>query len=394
MGIYACACIGIVLALTGWFVSVLIPLGLWIPIAGVPERGWHHCTRIENGYYGIEDMQFVNPQWDGSADNRKLAIMSSDNRRLYWRGLDPDFDLPWDSRLVTFDLETKRTKEMKMFGFDPDKQEFRPHGIGVGQQWQGYSGTSNRIYVVNHTKMGDFIEVFGWSVTEGGDAEATHIASISHMSLADTNDVVPISDCEFYVTRFFGAGVDEGVDRLKENFLGKEGSSVLYVNFCENKQIPEVRTVAEGINLANGINMVDEKTVVVAGFGKNHIRVFERDPTTNDLEFRYDIDLGASWPDNIDVGSDGFLYVASLTGIITFMGHAVLGVLKHGGIEALRVKLGEDINEENTGVDLLVSHPGLDDFGMTTVVAYGSYDNETHVVLGSLIDDGILDCVF
>eukprot|EP00127_Corallochytrium_limacisporum_P003227 Clim_evm76s147 gene=Clim_evmTU76s147 len=394
MGVLGYACIGLLLAVAGGLVSVLIPLGLFIPIAGMPERGWHHCTRIENGYYGIEDMQFVNPQWDGPADNRKLGILSSDNRKLYWRGFDPNHDLPWYSRLVTYDLETKRTKEMKMIGFNPDTQEFRPHGLGVGQKWQGYSGKKNRIYVVNHTKKGDFIEVFDWKMNTSGESEATYVASISHKNMADMNDVVPVSDCEFYVTRFFGTDKDDAVERLRELYLGKESGSVLYVNFCQDPKTPKVKTVAEGLNMPNGINMVNEKTVVVSGFGKNHIRVFERNPKTNDLAFRYDIPLGASWPDNIDVGSDGFLYVASITGMVNFWGHTVMGVLKHGGIEALRVNLGENFNGEKAGVDLLVSHPGLDDFGTTTVVAYGSYKNETHVLLGSLMNEGIADCVF
>jgi arylesterase / paraoxonase len=184
------------------------------------------------------------------------------------------------------------------------KGEFHPHGISY---WK--TDSASFLFVVNHNKAGNFIELFNFSRDT-----LFHLKSISNALMFSPNDVVAVDKDKFYVTNDHGN--PKGPLRTAEEYLQIPLSYVLYYN-------GEVFTkVWTGINYGNGINVSrdGEKLFLATTTGRT-LLTFNRNSENGSLTLDKSIDLGTGI-DNISVDTDGTLWIAAHPKMLAFVSHA------------------------------------------------------------------------
>jgi hypothetical protein len=216
----------------------------------------------------------------------------------------------------------------------PEGIDFHPHGIYIHKP-------DNTLYVVNHAfeKGGDRVDVFGISTAEDGDDDPENdVPNKLHFKYSITNDwmqkelngllndLVVVEPNKFYVTKYRPETEDRSEDGfmslqtrtalygLKAMILKPKKTSVLYCEF-ENEKL-ECRTVAEQFSMANGIaHNPDYSKIFVADSLDRTITIFDRDPSTNDLNGRTEVDL-PNQIDNISFDeASGIVYGGSVTNV-------------------------------------------------------------------------------
>jgi arylesterase/paraoxonase len=224
-----------------------------------------------------------------------FAFISSDDRR----------SAIGNGAIYGFNLESKGPKPMNLTaGFN---KPFHPHGIGL------LFGDDNltSLFVVNHHSNKHFVEIFDFDPVQ---YKLIHRESIHGSLMHSPNDVIPVGPNSFYVTNDHGSVSDFG--RMIEDYLQLAKS---YVLFFDGK---EFRIVAKGFAYSNGINISkDGKSLYVASTVGRKITVFDRDPSTNDLKHRYEINMGTG-VDNIEMDSKGSLWIGAHPKLLTFIKHS------------------------------------------------------------------------
>lgn len=222
-----------------------------------------------------------------------LAFISSDDRRPWFHE-----DKGKQGAIMGYDLK-ERTKPPSNLTQD-FSQEFHPHGIGL---FVGPEGRS-RLFVVNHTQKGHFVEIFDY---EAG--RLNHRESISSPLMHSPNDVIPVGPRSFYVTNDHGKASPWG--KTLEEYLQLARSYVLYYNG------QDFRKVAEGLSYANGINTSsDGKTVYVAATVGHSIQVYNRDVVSGALSLKSRIEVHTG-PDNIEMDERGNLWIGAHPKLLT-----------------------------------------------------------------------------
>jgi len=189
----------------------------------------------------------------------------------------------------------------------PPMENFLPHGINL---WRGPNG-DKRLFVVNHPPSGEeIVEIFG----VGPEGDLTHLESISFDAMHSPNDVVAVGPRQFYATN--DRGFEKGPLSVLEAYMALPFSSVAYYDGEEG------HIAAKGLAYANGINRsADGSTIYVAEFLKRRITIFERNPETGALRKKKSIAVNTG-PDNIEIASDGALWIAGHTKVFDFLAHA------------------------------------------------------------------------
>ncbi len=180
---------------------------------------------------------------------------------------------------------------------------FQPHGLSL---YVGADGKET-LAVVNHGD-GDSIELF--DVSKGSEAAIgwtppvlTHRRTVKDPLFRSLNDVALIGPDQFYVTN--DHYYPPGFMRQIEDYLLLRKTDVVYFD-GENAHV-----AVKHLTYANGIAVsADGRSIYVAETTQNDVRVYTRDPATNDLKFadRIDVHTGV---DNIDVAPDGSLYIGA-----------------------------------------------------------------------------------
>lgn len=189
----------------------------------------------------------------------------------------------------------------------PEAKNFLPHGLSL---WKGADG-GKRLFVVNHPPSGsEIVEIF--SVGETG--ALAHLESISFSAMHSPNDVVAVGPRQFYATN--DRGYEEGLMATLEAYMALPFSSIVYFDGEEGRIIQKGMTYANGINRSH-----DGKTIYVAEVLKRHIAVFDRAPASGALTKRGVLKINTA-PDNIEVSSDGSLWIGGHSRIFDFLAHA------------------------------------------------------------------------
>jgi arylesterase/paraoxonase len=249
----------------------------------------------------------------------------------------------------------------------PDADEdFHPHGLSL------YVGDDGRdvLYVVNHAGGRHTIEVFDLF-----GSELSQRGTLSDPLLVSPNDLVAVGRDRLYVTNDHANPT--GFARQLEDYLQRSISTVVYY---DGERFVEA---ASGIRYPNGINVSrDGKTVYVASTTGGTVYVFGIDPESRTLEERGTIQIG-SGVDNIEVDPEGDLWIGAHPKLLTFVQHTgdasriapsqVIRVAAPGSdaplVEEVLLSLGEDLS------------------GSSVAAVQGD-----RLLVGSVMDDGILDC--
>lgn len=231
---------------------------------------------------------------------------------------------------------------------------FRPHGVSLwidatGQRW---------MYVINHpVERGiepEMVELF----REEDAGRFRHVRTFAHELIASPNDLVAVGPEQFYVANDGAAGL----------------TKLIYVDGTK------VRAVADDIASGGGINVsADGSTLYVAETSGKAIRVMRRDPSDGSVETVDTIAIDTS-PDNIDVATDGSLWVGAHSNIVALVMHFIAGA--DAPSQVLRMKMNGDVEIEeiylNRGDEISASSVGV------------TYDDK--LLIGSITARKILIC--
>ncbi|MFY7911313.1 MAG: SMP-30/gluconolactonase/LRE family protein [Emticicia sp.] len=182
--------------------------------------------------------------------------------------------------------------------------DFHPHGISLYRTLEG----AKRLFVINHRKKGDYVEVFDFT-----DSTLVHLESITSSLFVSPNDIVAVGEHTFYLTNDHD---EEKSDwRSKKDLLQIAMGNVCYYDGQRAK------VVADGFLYANGINIsLDGKKLFVAATSGRKIRVFDRDLTTGKLTESDEITINGA--DNIEIDEYGNLWVGCHPKLLSYLAHS------------------------------------------------------------------------
>ena len=250
------------------------------------------ATQKISGFYGTEDITI--DQETG------IAFLSSDNR--------------WSASLkknpvkgAIYVLHLNDSILTPLSKTDNFRQEdFHPHGISFYQTPEG----KKMLFVVNHRKTGHAIEVFEYK-----NDSLLHQESITDALLTSPNDVVAVGERAFYVT-------NDHNEKASKSRMIKDILKIGTGNICYFDGQKMTKTAFEGLEYANGINKsADGKKIFVAETTAKRILVLDRDAATGALTKSDEIDTDTG-VDNIELDTEGNLWVGCHPQMLKFLGHA------------------------------------------------------------------------
>lgn len=275
------------LGVLGWFIYNIIPASG--ALANLQPKLIDQCRSVEV-FPGTEDVTID--------EETGIAFISADDRRATIAGA-PVQGGVYALRLDGSDRVSKVSPDS--FG------EFHPHGLSL---WRGEDGRK-RLFVINHTIAdGHKVEIFD----VGFAGALMHVDTIAFPAMSSPNDLVGVGPRSFYVTN--DRGYRDGVMATLEAYLALPFSNLAYYDGQTGK------IAVKGLTYANGVNVSpDGKTLYVSEFLRRRIDVYARDPETGALSLlrRYPVNTG---PDNIEVASDGALWVGGHSKVFDFLKHA------------------------------------------------------------------------
>lgn len=181
---------------------------------------------------------------------------------------------------------------------------FHPHGISFLRE-----NTTPYLFVVNHNSSGNFVERF---IIRRDSL--IHQQTFRDPSMCCPNDVVGVSRQQFYVTNDHGS--PKGFSRTLEDYARLPYSSLLY---CDGGRFT---TAHDGLKYANGVNVSpDGKKLYLTTTTGRSLMIFDRDPSSGGLTLTSQISL-KSGADNIDIDSEGNLWIAAHPKLLAFVAHA------------------------------------------------------------------------
>ncbi len=180
---------------------------------------------------------------------------------------------------------------------------FAPHGISMYKKDSIYT-----IAAINHTKEGEFIEIFKMI-----EDQFTHHKRIKNQLIYSPNDLVLLDEDRFYFTN--DHKYKEGFGKLAEDYLGLAISNVVYF---DGKNFSEV---ADGIAYANGINYDKNRNLLFVASPRGFLLKVYKTNDNGSLTFVEDIDCGTGI-DNIEFDKEGSIWIGSHPSLLTFASYA------------------------------------------------------------------------
>lgn len=304
---------------------------------------------------GPEDMAMLP---DGSA-----AVVSAQDRR----------NRSETGALYLYDLDTRPRRFMKLNL--PISLPFHPHGIALHQ-----SGGQTYLQVINHRSDDKHtVEIFTLHGDGIDSMVLRHRGSVSSNLFVHPNGIAAVGPESFYLTNDRGEPGWLGprwTHRL-ENLLQLSRSTVVYHDGRG------VRTVAEDIAFANGIEMsANGGTVLVGSTLWRMILTYTRDPGSGALFRSGSISLPGG-VDNIRRDSSGAFWLAAHPNAFAFVGHAT-DPEKESPSMVLR------IGRDGRGAERLLQAFG--DPGDSFSGASGAVQHDNRLLIGATFGNRIMDC--
>ena len=338
--------IGVIgLGVLGWFLYNIVPAsGV---LARLEPKLVDQCRSVAI-FPGTEDVTID--------EDAGIAFVSADDRRATAAG-NPVQGGIYALRLDGSDRVAKVSPDS--FG------EFHPHGISL---WRGEDGRK-RLFAINHTIAdGHKVEIF--DVGFGG--ALLHVDSVSFDKMTSPNDILGVGPRSFYVTN--DRGYREGLVATLEAYLALPFSSLAYYDGQSGA------IALKGLTFANGVNMsADGATLYVSEFLRRRVGVYSRSAETGALSLirRYPVNTG---PDNIEVASDGALWIGGHTRVFDFLKHAEdPAAIAPSHVIRVNPATGET---ENVLIDTS---------GVLNASSVGAATADT-LVVGAVFDDHVLVC--
>lgn len=183
---------------------VLLTLGVLL----IAERAYHYvenfgvlreirikhpgtCKVLEGDYNGAEDLVAL-PTGEVLATTGGLDTLKNEFPHLYH-----------GDKLILID--GLKISNIRLENFDAD---FVPHGVGIKQ----VDNSNYLVFVINHRKDDDYVEMFTWDRSSEDGLSMTHYNAVSAKQMGiwgNMNDVAIVSKTSFYVTndKFVGSKI-------------------------------------------------------------------------------------------------------------------------------------------------------------------------------------------
>ena len=212
----------------------------------IPSHSPSSCIGVRSSFEGLslvgmEDMVRTGHWLLGASDDRTSWF----GQHVPASEILPTLGKENQGRLFRVNTENKEVNMVELIGFM--HEDFHPHGVGM---WK------NRLFVVNHRRDGDFVEIFDMEVE---NLKAIFVRSVGHEVLVNLNDVVPVSADKFYVTRWSHANKEDGIWFTLEQLTQRALTKIM---FCDQN---DCRIVADSLQMPNGLEVsADLKYLYVA----------------------------------------------------------------------------------------------------------------------------------
>ncbi|KAI0411538.1 putative paraoxonase [Xylaria grammica] len=250
-------------------------------------------------------------------ESEGLAILGCDPGRERWNTVMGLFlPEPVESgKLYIFnykDTGLSDDEALKQLEFVDFKFQADFHTLGMA-----YDEPTSTLFVASHRHDYPAIEMFKLDLQA---YTATHLRSIQHPLVHGPNSIVLINDHEFYVTNdhHFVLRNYPFLHQLETN-LGLPGGSIVHVDISPKLKDPEApvqASVVARLAFANGIELLNDTTAVVASSAKATVNLFsiskpETNTTSSSPRFtplsKFRVPFA---PDNLSVSRDGGLLIA------------------------------------------------------------------------------------
>ena len=322
----------------------------------------------------------INPHFNGSCEiindipgaeditilSNGLAIISSDFRRKIGK---TNFIYPItntdknsiNGNIFFYDLNSENPSPVNMTS--DLNMEFHPHGISA------FLDSDNNIYlsVVNHTSVGEFIELFYYN-----NIELVHVNTINSPLLISPNDIVLVNQNQFYVTN--DHGTNKSIFKIFEDYLQTTKSNILFYNGNDFIEVKSNLQYANGINISN-----DKKTLYCAETIGKKLNIYNRNLLDNSLTLVESIEIDSGL-DNIEVDLNDNIYIGAHPKLFDFLKHAK-------DKSSLAPSQIFKISNDYSLVDEIYLNDG-NDISASTV---GAFYNDI-LLIGALFDNHFLHC--
>lgn len=205
---------------------------------------------------------------------------------------------PHQNGIYFLDLKTNKFEPKDITG--EFKNKIQPHGISLIQ----LDSNHHKLFVVNHFE-GENIEVFDLYHRDS----LVHEKTLKHELIYSANDIVAISENQFYFTN----------DHYYQSKLGLTFEDYSGITKCETVYFDgeNYRIVDNDIAYANGINYDENRNLLFLASARGFlIKVFERSEN-GDLNYIESIDCGTG-VDNIEFDKDGNIWVGCHPSLLAF----------------------------------------------------------------------------
>jgi len=248
-------------------------------------------------------------------------------------------------------------------------EDFRPHGLSLHTSKNGL----RTLVVINHATAGELIEIFE---RDRDEALFRHVDTLTSPLLMDPNDLVAVDSRKFYVAN--DSGAENGLEKAAEMLFAAGLSPLLYFNGTT------FDTVVDNLKSSGGINVsLDGTELYVGETAGESIRVYALGTDKSIGDIKQTIDVG-SGVDNIDIASDGALWIANHTN--------TLALVKHfGDAESLAPTQIQRLSKVSQGKNYRLKTILENDGSLISAGSVGArYKNE--IVIGSITERKLLKC--
>ncbi|MBP6014219.1 MAG: SMP-30/gluconolactonase/LRE family protein [Alphaproteobacteria bacterium] len=247
--------------------------------------------------------------------------------------------------------------------------DFHPHGISLYGDITGHKSLA----VINHTLNGTNVMLFD----VGDDSAAPTLTlrrTVTHPLFRNLNDITLVGHEAFYATNDHGS--ETALGEQLENWLLLPRANVVYYDGSV------ARIVAGNLNYANGINRnSDSSEIYVSETTGRTLSTFRRDATTGALAHIHALAIPMGL-DNIDVDSEGTLWIGAHPRLLDFVAHAQ-DPEKLSPSVVVKVKPEGDA----TTYEVVYENKGEELSGASVAVAASN-----RLIIGAVFDPKILNC--
>ncbi len=250
-----------------------------------------HCETVATNQGSAEDIEIDR--------KRGITYLSTLDRRGLVQGKDPS------GKILQLDLSNLSIPPISALTSEPEG--FRPHGISLFTN----ENNTQTLFVINHSGgTEERIEIFEKQIE---DQLFDHIETLTGPLITHPNDLVTVADRKFFIAN--DSGATNSLERAGEMMLGVGLSPlVFYDGSTFSIEISDLRS-------SGGINVNAKRRLLFVGetMGKA-IRVYNLAEKSSLKGFVDTTELESS-VDNIDLDTNGDLWIASHTNTLALVRH-------------------------------------------------------------------------